>query len=181
MTSTNLTVAVFSILAMIVGPISAVVVSVLMQQDWLRRQSKFNVLATLLATKHHPITEQQVQTFHTVDLIFFDKPEVRKLWREYFELLSNPALMAQWDTKRKELVNSIARAAGFGKAITYLDIERVYSPVGLNEQAARAEEISKELLRVLKGSGGINVLPKEAAHGEPPKPTEPGKSVPVVK
>lgn len=55
----------------------------------------------------------------------------------------------------------MAKSLGYAKSISYLDVDRVYYPVGLGEQTQRTNEIADELLRVLKASYGLQVVPKE--------------------
>lgn len=58
----------------------------------------------------------------------------------------------------------MANVLGYGRQITHLDVDRVYYPVGLGDQARRTRELSDELLRVLKGSQGLQVAPASGDH-----------------
>jgi len=73
----------------------------------------------------------------------------------------------------------MAKDVGYGKSISHLDIDRVYYPEGLGKQNERAEAISNELLRVLKGSEGLAVSPRTESKPLLPSasPSEPESSV----
>lgn len=83
------------------------------------------------------------------------------------EGLNNPSDWSQRQKKNLEMITEMAHALGYGKEITHLDVDRVYYPVGLGEQAKRGQEISNELLRVLKGTHGLAVASR--APELPPK------------
>jgi len=75
--------------------------------------------------------------------------------------LDNPPGWKTRDTKKLELITEMAKELGYEKEITHLDVDRVYMPVGLAEDTQRTREIGQELLRVLKESGGLKIVPKE--------------------
>lgn len=161
---------VINILAVILSPIVAVLVTLWYQHRKERRDSKRWILTTLLATRHSPITDETVRALNLIDIVFHDAAQVRALWHEYFgmlnnEGLNNPSGWSQRQKKNLEMITEMARTLGYGHAITHLDVDRVYYPVGLGQQAQRAQEISDELLRVLKGTQGLVVA---SGPSEPP-------------
>lgn len=79
------------------------------------------------------------------------------------EGLNNATGWSQRQTKNLEMITEMARVLGYGKEITHLDVDRVYYPVGLSQQSQRSQEISDELLRVLRGSHGLLVAPRPPA------------------
>jgi len=106
-----------------------------------------------------------VRALNTIDVAFHDAPRVRQTWHELFDMLNNAGLQnplgyQQRQKKTLELITEMAKALGYGKAITHLDVDRVYSPIGLGVQSERSEAIADELLRVLKASGGVAVTPR---------------------
>ncbi len=91
---------------------------------------------------------------------------VRELWHEYYDMLynrglDNPIGWEQQKTKKLELVHEIAKVVGYGKKITHIDVDRVYMPVRLSEDVQRTRELGIELLRVLKESAGLKIVPQE--------------------
>jgi Family of unknown function (DUF6680) len=157
-----------SLLAVLLSPVIAVGVTLWYQTRKEKRDAKRWIAQTLMATRHSQITDEAVRALNLIDLVYYDSPSVRRLWREYFEMLSNEGLNNPigWATRQKknlEMLTEMATVLGYGKAVTHLDVDRVYYPQGLGDQAQRAREISDELLRVLRGSQGLQVLPKAAS------------------
>jgi hypothetical protein len=158
-----------SILAILLSPLIAVGVTVWLQNRKERRDQKRWILGTLVATRHTPVNDEVVRALNMIDVVFHDSPAVRRLWREYYDMLSNPSLdnrpgYQQRQVKNLEMITAMAREVGYGKTITHLDADRVYYPVGLGKQADQQQAISDELLRVLRGSHGFVVTPLQ---GEP--------------
>ena len=95
-----------------------------------------------------------------IDLVFHDEARVRSLWREYYDMLNNQGLQnesgwAQSNKKRNELITEMAARLGYRKAISHLDVDRVYLPAGVVDEAARNRELIAELLRVLKNTQSL--------------------------
>ena len=151
-----------TLLAVLLSPVIAVSVTVWLQNRKDKRATKLWIFTALMATRHSPITDENVRALNMIDVAFHDRPRVRQLWHEYFEMLSNEGLsnsvgFGQRQKKNLELITEMAKAVGYGKAITHLDVDRVYYPVGLGEQSKRGDELANELLRVLKGSTGLRI------------------------
>ncbi len=153
-----------NIIAVLLSPLIAVLVTVYLQDRREKRNHKMWIFRTLISTRHAPISDENVRALNTIDVVFHDCPRVRELWHEYFDMLANKGLDNElgWNQRQKkniELITEIAKALGYGHAITHLDVDRIYYPVGLGAQSQRSEDIANELLRVLKASGGLNVSP----------------------
>lgn len=114
-----------------------------------------------MSTRHSPINSEIVRALNMIDVVFCDDKNVRKLWREYYDILNTPKFNSSTaKTKNLELITEMAKVIGYGKEISAIDVDRVYYPVGLGEYDRRSEEIANELLRVLKASGGLQVTTK---------------------
>jgi len=119
-----------------------------------------------MATRHQFYSDEIVRALNMIELAFHDNDSVRRLWKEYLEMvnnegLNNPLGWKQRDQKRLELIQEMAKAVGYGKEISHLDVTRFYMPVGLVQERQRQKEIGDELLRVLKESHGIKIVQKE--------------------
>jgi hypothetical protein len=163
-----------SIIAILLSPLIAVMVSIRVQ-DWKeKRHHRRYIFSTLMSTRHQVISDEIVRALNMVDVAFLNKRAVRRLWKEYLEMLNNEGLnnplgWEQRSQKRLELIQEMAKAVGYGKKISHLDVTRFYMPVGLVEDRQRSKEIGDELLRVLKESHGIKLVQK----GQP-EPSEAG-------
>lgn len=156
-----------NIIAILLSPLIAVLVSMWIQNRRERRQQQFWILSTLMASRSDPLTPDNIKALNLIDLTFRDKPEVRKLWHEYFDMLSNKGLdnpvgWTQRANKNIELITAMAKGLGYGKTISHLDVGRTYAPVGPWEQFMRGRELQEEFLRVLKATAKFDVEPKAA-------------------
>ena len=157
-----------NILAILLSPVVAVLVTVFLQRRKEKRDQKLWIFNTLIATRHTPIVDENVRALNMIDVVFHDSARVRDLWHEYFDMLcneglNNPTGWGQRQKKNLELITEMAKVVGYGAAITHLDVDRVYYPVGLGEQSQKAQEIGAELLRVLKASGGVQFVERSDA------------------
>lgn len=153
-----------NVLAIILSPIIALAISSKLQDRKENRQHKMNIFTTLVGEKHVPISEEKVRALNMIDIVFSDKPSVTKLWREYFAMLTNDGLNnfngnKLKEEKYQELIYEMAKILGYEKNVNLLDISRIYYPQGLFQKYLRNEEISTELLRVLKASSGFKLVP----------------------
>ena len=164
------------VLAVLLSPVIAVLVTLWHQSRKEKRDAKRWIVQTLMATRHSRLTDEAVRALNLIDLVFHDAPTVRRLWHEYFEMLCNEGLnnLQGGNTRSKkslEMLTEMARVVGYGSSVTHLDVDRVYFPQALGDQEQRTREISDELLRVLKGSQGLQIQPRLEAppnSGEPP-------------
>lgn len=150
------------VIAIIFSPVVAVLITLWVQSRREVQQAQLGVLATLIANRGAPINNEVVQALNMIDVIFSKDKQVRKLWHEYFEMLNNSGLnnetgFALRKKKELELITEAARAAGFGKSITHLDMDRVYRPVGWWQQTNWSSDVQTELLRVLRATARLQV------------------------
>lgn len=153
------------IVAVLLSPIIAVVVTLWYQSRKEKRDTKRWLFGTLIATRHSPLTEESVRALNMIDVVFFNSQPVRKLWREYFDMLNNgglnnPVGWAARSKKNLELITEMAKVLGYGKEISHLDVDRVYYPEGLAGAAATQSELYQELLRVLKATQTLQLPPR---------------------
>jgi hypothetical protein len=156
---------IINVFALLLSPLIAVLVSVFLQSKQVKCGEKKVIFSTLIATRHSPINDQTVRALNMIDVVFYKNKNVRRLWREYYDMLHNTGLNNDLgyktrQTKNLELITEMAKDLGYGKEITALDVERVYYPVGLGQAFTRSEDIANELLRVLKASGGLQITEK---------------------
>ena len=160
-----------SVLAILFSPAVAVAVSLWLQYRREKLLQKRFLFTSLMATRHHIYSEEMVRALNMIDVVFHDNKRVRRLWKEYLEMLNNQGLnneqgYKQRDKKRLELIQEIAKAVGYGKEISHLDVDNFYLPVGLAEERKRTKEIGDEFLRVLKESSGIKLTQKDQSEKE---------------
>ena len=147
------------------GPLAAVLITIWLQGRKTKRDARLSILSTLVSMRHSVVSYDSVRALNLIDLVFHDVPRVRNLWSEYFDMLcnaglNNPLGWEQRRTKNVQLITAMAKELGLAKSITALDVQRIYSPIGLGEVEARQVEIQQELIRVLKSTGSVTIEPK---------------------
>ena len=160
-----------NVFAILLSPVIAVLVSLWIERRREKGNRKLWIFGTLFGNRHRPITDENVRALNMIDVAFHDSPEVRRLWHEYYDMLCNEGLnnpngWEQQQNKNLEMITEMARVVGYKNSISHLDAARVYYPRGLGEQSDTAQQISRELLRVLKASGGVQVIERDAKTGE---------------
>jgi hypothetical protein len=156
-----------NVLAILASPVIAVWVSVRLQDRKEKRHMRMFIFSSLMSTRHQVAqTDEIVRALNMIDVVFCDQEKIRNLWREYLDMLSdaglnNPTGWESRNVKRKELIAEMAKVVGYGKEITLKDVERVYSFVGLFEESMRMKALGDELLRVLKETKGLQVVPRD--------------------
>jgi hypothetical protein len=154
------------IAAIALSPIIAVLVSICIQNRKEARNHKYWILTTLISNRETPLTIENVRALNMIDITFHKSKNVRKVWKELFDLYNNPSMNSelggkQRKTKNLELIVEIAKELGYKKTITAFDADRIYIPQGLAEQMEKNNQLIDELLRVLRASGGVQFLPRD--------------------
>ena len=150
------------LLAIMVSPVFAVLVSMYIQDKKEAKRAKRAILETMISTRHNLINEQTVRVINMIDIIYADDDDVRRLWNEYFVMLNNEGLNNEngyklRNGKNMELIQAMATAVGIGAKINLLDLSRIYCPQGLVNQNELAQSLAVELLRVLKSTKSLHV------------------------
>lgn len=79
---------IINIIAVLLSPVVALLISIFIQNRSAKRKSKMEIFNTLLATRHNVyIVDETVRAFNMIDVVFYDKPKIRSLWREYYSIL----------------------------------------------------------------------------------------------
>ena len=147
---------VINIIAVALSPLIAVLVSMWVQARKEKRQHKVWLFSKLMETRHSPITDETVRALNLIDVVFADKPNVRRLWHEYFDMLNNQGLnnpqgWKQRQTKNLELITEMANVCGYGHEIKHIDVDRVYYPKALEQSAKDQRDMTAAMLKFLKG------------------------------
>lgn len=157
--------AVTNVVALALSPLIAVLVTLWYQQRRERRNSQVWVFNSLIGNRHTPLNHDAIRALNLIDVVFHDNAKVRQLWREYLDMLGNQGLanpqgFQQRQTKNLEMITEMAKALGYGRTITHLDIDRIYYPQGLVNYDQRGEDIANELLRVLRNTEAFQASPR---------------------
>ncbi len=149
------------IVAIITGPLSAVLITLWWQRRKERRDAKLRLFITLMANRKSLLpTYEWVNALNLLDVVFADRPKIVALWHELYALLQNPERTQVQDHKYLELLSEIARTLGF-RRLQQTDIDKYYSPQIHLAQLSAQVEMQTELLRVLKKTSSLFVIERD--------------------
>lgn len=143
---------IISIIAVIVGPIAAVLITLWWQERKEKRDAKMRLFIALMAhRKSIPPTHEWVAALNLIDVVFAGHPKVITLWHELFNMYNNPSTEESQNHKKLELLSQMASDLGFAK-LQQIDIDKFHCPSEHTAQLKATAETQAEWLRVLKNT-----------------------------
>lgn len=151
-----------NIIAVIIGPIIAVSITLWYQSRKEKRTAKISLFLNLMAhRKSNPPTFERVNSLNLIDVVFSGHPKVLQLWHEYYDLLhTQPANFKLWEHKHIDMLSEMGQALGY-KKLKQTEIEKFYTPVAHGTQTELNEKMQREFLRVLENTASFVVTKKE--------------------
>ena len=151
-----------NIIAIVLGPIVAVLITLIYQSNKEKRDSKMRLFTTLMAyRKTFPPPMAWVESLNLIDVVFSKNTKVVQLWHEYYALLHQSTQdFAQREHKYLELLSEMAKVLNY-KNLQQTDIDKFYSPVAHGNQNELNVKVQTELLRVLENTESLKVIPSE--------------------
>ena len=144
--------AVLTIIAILVGPIIAVSITLWWQNRKEERDAKRQLFMTLMAhRKSMPPTDDWVVALNLIDVVFADDRRVVESWHELFRLFENRERTQTQDHKYIELLSEMASVLGFRK-LQQTDIDKFYYPQSHAAALNAQSEAQAEWLRVLQNT-----------------------------
>ncbi len=147
--------AIMTEVAIILGPIFAVLITLFYQRHKEKRDFKFHVFYDIMShRKSFPISQEFVKALNLIDVAFSDNQKILSLWHEYYQMLhQKPENLTNELLNQKfvELLSQIALDLGY-KNIQQVDIDKFYTPVGHLNQFEYNVKLQTELLRVLENT-----------------------------
>lgn len=162
-----------NIAAVLMSPVIAVVISLWIQSRTDSRKSKLHVFGTLVGNRHKPICDDNLQALHLIDVVFSRHARVRELWREYMNMLgeqglnNDPGFVVRRQ-KYREMLFEMARVLGFAGTMSYVELDRVYTPEGVAREEELWATLKLEFLRVLRDTKSLAIEHKQPAAGDGP-------------
>ena len=151
-------------LAIFLGPLAGVIFTLWFQARKDKADAKNRLFLVLMAhRKSNPPTFDLVNGLNLIDAVFAKDRKIVELWHQYYDLLSQDRVNGHLaEAKYLDLLSEMARVLGYSE-MSQTAIARFYSPIAHGNQAQLNFDIQLELLRVLKASQSIHVLPREEA------------------
>lgn len=155
---------IISIVAILLSPIIAVLITLWYQSYKTKRDAKMNLFLTLMTyRKTNPPTYSMVDSLNMISVLFSKNKTVVELWHEYYELLCQKFDETNYETrshKYLDMLSEMARVLGY-KNLPQTSIDKFYSPVAHGIQYELSQKLHHEFLRVLENTASIVVNPKE--------------------
>lgn len=144
---------ILTVIAILTGPIIAVTITLWIENMNKKNKAKHDLFISLLATrKTLPVPPRFVDSLNTIDVVFHGCDNVIKSWKELYVVLhTEPFDADNYNRKLLNLLDSMAKNRGY-KNIKQTDFDEFYNPKQFASDAAFQNELSSELLRVLKNS-----------------------------
>lgn len=159
-------IATVNLLAIILGPILAVIITRLMDNRSAERARQYQVFRDLMRTRAAKISPAHVEALNLVEIEFQGISKVRDAWQRYLENLSatvpaDSAAQSNFFLRRDQLfiklVQEVANGAGL-KSVDITDaITNNYYPMGWNNEQQEQEQARRLLIAVMSGTKSISV------------------------
>lgn len=105
---------VLTLLAILLGPVVAVCITLWWQNRKERRDAKRHLFMTLMAQRKPP-TYEWVQALNLIDVVFAKDKRVVQLWHELYALFQNQQRTQAQDHKYIELLSEMVSVLSFRK------------------------------------------------------------------
>ncbi|MCJ9733761.1 DUF6680 family protein [Bradyrhizobium sp. PRIMUS42] len=138
----------------LIGPILAV-----QAQKWIegyreKRDRRFNIFRTLMATRAANLTAAHVEAINAVPIDFYGDKPIIDAWEEYFEhLTKSTEVDALWGQRRIDLFTKLLAAIGqrVGYAFSAAQMNRIYFPNAHGRMEEDANAIRVGMAALFKG------------------------------
>lgn len=142
---------VIMIIAVLVGPIVAVCITLWSQTRKDKETAKRRLFLTLMGERKALIISRQVAAaLNTIDVVFADNRKIVGLWHKYYTLLAQPPGEERQHTWL-ELLAAMAEDLSYPN-LKQTDLDKFYTPQGHADELEYQREVSAEWLRVLKNT-----------------------------
>jgi hypothetical protein len=155
-----------TVAALVIGPVSAVIITLWYQQRTEKQAAKQRLFAALMSQrKSNPPNFEYVNALNLIDVVFQDDHAVVEKWRElYDELNHQPPAQVNWTRVghlKIDLLSNMATSLGY-RRLRQTDIDRFYQPQAHAAQGALSQELQTEFLRVLKDTQSLQAVAKSS-------------------
>ena len=159
-----------TVVALILGPVTAVLITLWYQWRSQRREAKQKLFITIMAhRKTWPPTYDWVSSLNLIDVVFSDNPTVIEYWQILYGVLETTPLNEElYKRAYLNLLSAMAKSLGYRK-IQQTDIDKFYSPTVHGSILNLQTGIQMELLRVLQATKTLHA--EIGDHKDAPPPT----------
>ena len=141
---------ILEVIAILLSPLMAWVVTVFYQNRAEKRKSKRDLFLVLMAKrKSYPPPMEFVDALNKIDVVFQSNKRVRQSAKEYISSLTADGIASGLSNSMLlDMLSDMANVLGY-KDLRQTQIDRFYSPTYLSNQLHNQESFWEEYLRVL--------------------------------
>lgn len=140
----NTVLTIVDIIALIAVPIIAVVVGQVLQNRVAKRKDKIAIFQCLMTHRATGWAHQDaVNALNTIDIVFSDDEDVRECWANLLSKYKPNYSPQEINTAQCKLLESMVKALGYGKKITWETIQNPYLPEGLIQRMENTAKFEK--------------------------------------
>jgi len=154
-----------TILAILAGPVAAVLVQLFFEKRRETRKRKLHILDILMANRARLLALETVQALNQIEIVFYDTPSVRNKWKELFSQFERIRGLTGADLEESarkrddllvELISLMATSMGYDLSHTLIKGQR-YNPQAFVDEEKYQMETRKAFLPILKGERSLLV------------------------
>jgi hypothetical protein len=154
------------IVAIVVGPILAVVTQLVWQKMRLKRDQKLWVFSTMMSLRAVPLNPDFIKAVNFIDVVFYNNKKIRDRWKAVLAHLSSdaykpenftPAAFERFRDLLAELLAEMAKDLGYNFDYTHIK-ENAWTPTLHGQEFEENIKLRKALLASFDAAGGIHVV-----------------------
>ena len=170
-----------TVVAILIGPVFAVVVTRYIDERRQKREQQLNVLRSLIKTRKSRLDSEHVAALNLIELEYHSDPNVMKKYSEYMDNLGQkvPEDKPEQDrffNKRGNLFAALVQSMGtkFEYKFDKMDLDQGgYFPMGWGTDQDRQRKNGELLAEVLEGKRPLPIMQYQYDQGKfPPKPDQ---------
>ena len=146
---------ILTLIAIVVIPILAVLVSQWLQNRSEKRKDKMQIFKILMTSRIYGWTPDMVNALNIIDIVFADDKNVRAAWKDLNDKyhISNPDQqhLKKIQDSQYKLLEEIANSLGYKNKITWETIQNPYFPQGLADQIEVKANMQQAYFNALDG------------------------------
>lgn len=156
---------VLTIVAILVGPLASVAVTMWWQRRKEKRDAKERLFVTLMAHRRSsPPAQDWVDSLNVIDVVFAGHTKILDLWHRYYDALHTDPQATNYQAQEHTyllMLAEIARLLGY-KNLEITDIDKFYSPRAHGDQTQLTYQTQIEWLRVLRNTARLETVDRDS-------------------
>lgn len=138
-----------NILAIVLSPLVANIISIKMNQRNEKRNEKLKILRILMMTRMNRACIDYANALNLIDVIFHNSKKVRQAYKDLLEMYYKGNVSDnEYNTKNLKLIESIIEDIGYSKKINWDEISIPYAPKWYFQELEKNEEYKKATISV---------------------------------